>query len=146
MLLCLSSRLERAQLRSVPRQGCKHFPGDIALKAADDLPLAEALGPPSRVGRAGRGMVAQPDERDYVERAVGCPIGAATQAVAAAGPAAAGGLRSCPTELGEGSLAANAVGVVAGGDQELAGDLGADTEEISEFGCRAELHQLIPKR
>jgi hypothetical protein len=27
-------------------------------------------------------------------------------------------------------------GVVAGGDEELAGDLGADTEEISEFGCR----------
>jgi hypothetical protein len=52
-------------------------------------------------------MVAQPDERDHVERAVSCPVAAA---VAAGGPAAAGGLRRCPAELGEGGLAANAVG------------------------------------
>src|SRR5438128_8477223 len=128
MLLCLSSCLEGGQAGRLPRQRCEHFPGDVALEAADDLPLAQTLSASSRVVGAGRGMVAQPDDGDHVERAVGRPVAAATQSMAAGGPAATGGLGRCPTELGEGSLAANAVGVVAGGDQELAGDLGGDPE------------------
>jgi len=136
MLLYLSSRLEGGKAGGRPRQGCEHFPGDVALEAADDLPFAQAFCGPSREVGTGWGVVAQPDNGDHVERAVGCPVAAAAQSVAAGGPAAAGRLGSCPAELGEGSLAADAVGVVAGGDQELAGTLGGDPEEADELGRR----------
>jgi hypothetical protein len=46
------------------------------------------------------------------------------------GPAAAGGLRGAPAKLGESSLAVDAFGVVSSGDQELAGDLGANAVQF----------------
>ena len=45
------------------------------------------------------------------------------------GAAGAGRDRRDAAQVGEGGLAAQPVGVVAGGDQQLPGDLGADAEE-----------------
>jgi hypothetical protein len=42
-------------------------------------------------------------------------------------------LRGDATEFGEGSLAVNPVGVVAGGDQELAGDLDTDAMQLDQL-------------
>nr|WP_239155629.1 hypothetical protein [Amycolatopsis sp. FDAARGOS 1241] len=39
-------------------------------------------------------------------------------------------------ELGEGGFVADAFGVVAGGDEELAGDLDADAVQFDQFGGR----------
>jgi hypothetical protein len=55
--------------------------------------------------------------------------------VAAGGPAAAGRLGCDAAELGEGCLGVDAVGVVAGGDQELAGEFDADAVEFDEPWC-----------
>jgi len=38
-------------------------------------------------------------------------------------------------EFGEGCLGVDAVGVVAGGDQELPGEFDADAVEFDELGC-----------
>ena len=113
------------------------LPGDVALEAADDLAFAEAFGGASFDVVAGGLVVAHPDDGDDVEGAVRGPVSAAAEAVTAGGSAAAGGLRGDAAELGEGCLVADAFGVVAGGDQELAGDLDADA--VRARGARARL-------
>ena len=75
-------------------------------------------------------MVAHPDDGDDVERTVGGSVAAAAEPVAAGGAAAAGGLGRDAAELGECGLVVDPFGVVAGGDQELAGDLDADTVQL----------------
>jgi hypothetical protein len=78
--------------------------------------------------------MAHPDDGDDVQRTVSGAVTAAAESVTAAGTAAAGGLRSDAAELGEGSFVADAVGVVADGDEELSGDLGADPVELDQLG------------
>ena len=50
------------------------------------------------------------------------------------GPAAAGREGRDPAQVGEGGLAAQPVGVVPGGDQQLPGDLGADPHQRDQAG------------
>ncbi len=91
---------------------------------------------PSAVRRcdvvAGRLVVAHADDGDDVEGAVGGSVAAAAESVPAAGAAAAGRLWGDAAEFGEGGLVADPVGVVAGGDQELAGDLDADAVQLDQ--------------
>ena len=63
-----------------------------------------------------------------------CSVPAAAEPVTAGGAAAAGGLWGDAAEFGEGCLAVQAVGVVAGGDEELAGDVCADTAQADQGG------------
>lgn len=74
------------------------------------------------------------DDGDGVEGAVGSAVSAPAEPVAAVGASAAGGLWCDSAEFGEGCLIAYPFGVVAGGDQELAGEFGADSEQFDEFG------------
>jgi hypothetical protein len=109
--------------------------GDVALEAADDLAFAEAFGGAAGDVVAGGLVVSHPDDGDDVEGAVGGAVAASAEAVAAGGSAAAGRLGCDAAELGEGCFVADAGGVVAGGDEELAGDLDADSVQFDEVGC-----------
>ena len=60
----------------------------------------------------------------------------------ASGPSAARGLRGDAAQLGERGLAVDAAGVVARGDQELAGDLDSDAMQLDE-GWRDADHQCL---
>ena len=75
---------------------------------------------------AGSGVVAQAAEHDDVEGVVGSAVTAAVEAVTV-GPTAADRERSGPAKVRERSLGAQPVGVVSGGDEQLPGDFGADT-------------------
>jgi len=86
--------------------------GDVALQAADDLRLGQALGgAPLDVGSGGR-MVAHADDHDAVQGGVGLAVTAAVQAVAD-GRAGGGFGRRRSAEHGEGGLGAEALWVVA---------------------------------
>jgi hypothetical protein len=64
-------------------------------------------------------------------------IAAAAESVATAGATAAGGLGRDFAELGERGLVLNAVGVVADGHQDLAGDLHANALECASSRAAA---------
>lgn len=84
-------------------------------------------------------VVTHADDGNDVERAVGYSVAAAAESVPAGGSAAAGRLWCDSAALGEGGLAVDSLGVVAGGDQELAGDFDADTVQFDELGsCGAD--------
>src|SRR5690606_2753378 len=99
--------------------------GDVAFEAADDLLLGQAVfGASFHVG-AGAGVPAQAADDDPVERFVGLSVAAAVEAVPV-GLAGRGGDRRGTAEHRERRLRTQPVVVVAGGDQQLAGDVGAD--------------------
>jgi hypothetical protein len=80
-------------------------------------------------------VVSHADDRDDVERAVGCSVTAAAESVTTGGASAAGGLGCDTAEFGEGCLGVDAVCVVAGCDQELSRQFDADAVELDELGC-----------
>src|SRR5215208_1958316 len=77
-----------------------------------------------RVG-AGALAVAQATDGDHVQGAVGVAVAAVVEAVAG-GLAAAGGNRAGATQSGERGVAAEALDVLAGGDEQLAGVAGGE--------------------
>src|SRR4051812_35054705 len=108
---------------------------DVALEAADDLALAQAFGGPACDIVASWLVMSHPDDSDDVEGAVCRSITAAAEPVAPGGAATAGGLWGHPAELGECGLVPNPFGVVAGGDQELSGDLSSDAMQLNQCRC-----------
>ena len=75
---------------------------------------------------------ADPADHSQVERGVGLPVPAAVESVTA-GHARGGREWGDAAEHGEAGLRAEPVGVVAGGDQQLAGDLGPDPHPVQEL-------------
>jgi len=65
-----------------------------------------------------------------VQGAVGVAVAAVVEAVAG-GLAAAGGNRAGATQSGERGVAAEALDVLAGGDEQLAGVAGGDAQQLS---------------
>src|ERR1700756_1562185 len=104
------------------------FAGDVALEAADDFALAQAFVSASFDVGAGGFMVTHAHDRHDVERAVGGSVAAAAQSVPAGGAAAAGGLWRDTAKLGESGFVVDAVGVVAGGNEELPGQFNPNAE------------------
>src|SRR5437667_8443643 len=112
------------------------FADEVALEAAHDLLLGEALfGASFDVGLGGR-VVAHPAQGDGVEGAVGLSVAAAVESVAV-GAAGAGRQGRGAAQVGQGGFGAQPVGVVSGGGQQLPGDFGADAGQGGQPGCGA---------
>jgi hypothetical protein len=62
-------------------------------------------------------------------------VPAAVETVPPVGLAGPGRDGAGTAELREGGFGADPVGVVAGGGEELAGDVGADPERLDQLGC-----------
>src|SRR5690606_21221694 len=82
------------------------------------------------VGAGGR-VVAHAGEHDPVEGGVGLPVSSPVEPVAA-GPPGGGGQWCGGAEHGERGLRVQPVRVVAGGDEELSGGVGADAEQLDQ--------------
>jgi hypothetical protein len=138
MLLCSSSRLRAGvglrRCSAGGREVVVDLAGDVALEASDDLSLAEAFGCAAVDVVAGGLMAAHLDDGDDVEGAVRGAVAAAAEAVSSGGSTTACGLWRDSAELGEGSLAVDPFRVVAGGDEELAGDVDPNAVELEEVG------------
>ena len=80
-------------------------------------------------------MMAHADQCDDVERAVRLSVAAAAETVSALILPAAGGFGCHAADLGEGTFALDPLSIVAGGDEELAGELGAHAEERDQVWC-----------
>src|SRR5665213_2620989 len=101
------------------------FAGDVALETPDDLRLGHALlGAPSHVV-LGRLMGGETHDDDAPECAIGVPIAAMVEAMAAGG--LSGGRRQwCHTaEIRERTLRAKSLRIVAGSHEHGSGDVGA---------------------
>jgi len=122
-------------------EGVEGFASDVALEAAEDLAFVQAVaGALCGVG-LGAWAVAETADGDHVERAVGLSVAAGVEAVA--GGAAGACLDGCgAADLGEGGFAAEPLDVLAGGDEELARALGADSKELGG-AWRGDAHQLL---
>ncbi len=81
----------------------------------------------------GAGVPAQAAEGDAVERGVGLAVAAAVEAVSV-GASGAGGQGRDAAERGEGGFGDESVGVLAGGDQDLPGDVGSDAGQGEQGG------------
>src|SRR5947209_8761494 len=122
----MSSAVERLEIGA---EGVVRLAGDVALEAAEDLASVEPVsGPFAGVG-AGAVAVAEPADGDHVQGPVRLAIATVVEAVAGRA-AGAGRDRGGAADPCEGGLAAQALDVLAGGDEELAGALGADREEL----------------
>jgi hypothetical protein len=75
---------------------------------------------------------AHADDHAAVERRVGLPVSTAVETVASVGLAGPGRDRAGAAQLREGGFGPDPVGVVAGGGEELAGDVGADAERLDQ--------------
>ena len=80
-------------------------------------------------------MVAEAVEDDDVEGVVGVAVAVSVESVSV-DAAAAGRDRGDAAQVGEGGFGGDAVGVVAGAGQELAGDLGADAGKGEQVRAR----------
>src|SRR6266508_3105236 len=120
----MSSAVERFE---VGAEGVVGLAGDVALEAAEDLASVQSVG--GSFGGVGAGVlaVAEPADGNHVQGAVGLAVAAVVEAVAG-GATGAGGDRCGAADLREGGLAFEAVDVMAGGDEQLAGALGTDSE------------------
>ena len=142
MLLCSSSGdFEGRGWRTKPggvRQVLVDLAGDVALEAADDLAFGSAFCCSAFDVVAGGLMVAHPDDRDDVERAVRRSVAAAAETVTTGGSAAACRLGSDPAEFGKRGFVAYPLRVVADGDEELASNLDANPGQLEQVRrCRA---------
>jgi hypothetical protein len=107
--------------------------GHIALEAADDLALGQALSGAAFHRGDGRRMPAHPDHDDPEQRGVGLPVAAPVEPVTA-GLARGGRDGAGPAQLGLGSLRTDPTGVVAGGTEQLGGTVEADPEGGHQLG------------
>jgi hypothetical protein len=109
------------------------LPGDIALQTPHDVELGQALvGPPLDIG-PGWWVAVHGDQGDAPQGVVGLAVAAAVEAVAV-GAARGRRDRGDATQLGEGRLATQPLGVVAGGDQQLAGGVDPDPGQRDQGG------------
>src|SRR5712691_1333487 len=113
----------------VGAEGVVGLAGDVAFEAAEDLASVEAVGGSFGGVGAGAVAVAEAADGDHVQCSVGLSVAAEVEPVAV-GAAGAGLDRGGAADPGEGSFVAEAVDVLAGGDEELARALGADAEEV----------------
>ena len=74
---------------------------------------------------------AHADDDRPVERGVGPPVAAAAEPVTSGHPGRRGD-RAAPTELGEGSVGSDPLGVVPEDDQNFRGGVGADLESVTQ--------------
>src|SRR4029450_9253200 len=94
-------------------------------ETADDLELGVAFGDAAGDVVLGARVDAHAGDHDQVQRRVGLPVAAPVEAVAL-GLAGGGGQWGGGAQHREGGFAAQPLGVVAGGDQQLPGGLHAD--------------------
>jgi hypothetical protein len=113
--------------------GSEHLASDVALQAAHDLGLGLALGEASFDVGLGRRVVPHADQRDTPQGAVGLSVTAAVEPVAH-DPTRGRFERCDAAEPSERCFAAEPFGVVADGDEERAGGVGADGEQFDELG------------
>jgi len=99
--------------------------GDVTLEAADDLWFGQAFGGAPIGVSACAEVVAQPAEYDDVQGVVGGAVTSAVEPVTV-GSAAAGWDRGHAAQVRERGFGTKPVGVVAGGDEDLPGDLDPD--------------------
>ena len=110
------------------------FAGEEAFEAADDLGFGLAFGDaPGDVGLRWL-VVLHADDHGSVERGVGVAVSAAVEPVPG-GLAGRGRDRGDSAELGESGLGVDAIGVIAGDDEHLRGDVGAHAKRGDELGC-----------
>ena len=94
--------------------------GDVALETAHDVELGQPLfGPPLDIG-SGRWVAAHPDQGNAPQGVVGLAVTAAVESVAV-GAARGRRDRGGAAKMGEGGLAAEPMGIVTGGHQQLPG-------------------------
>ena len=107
-------------------QGAENVARDVALEAAENLALGEALGgAPAGVCLSAL-VAAHPGHGDPPEGTVSLAVASLVEPVA--GGFARGSGQRCNTAEGrEGRLGTEPLGIVASHDQEGAGDLGTDT-------------------
>jgi hypothetical protein len=116
-------------------EGVVDLAGQVALDAAHDLRFGQAfLGPPFDLG-AGAGTEPHPDHHGQVQGPVGVAVAAAVQPVPA-GRARAGRDGGDSAQVGEGGLTAQPLGVLAGGDEQLASMILADRQQPQQPGAR----------
>src|SRR5215218_1869932 len=108
------------------------LPGYVALEAADNLSLALALLCAPRDVFLRATISAHPSQTDHVQRTVGLPVATAVETVPddLAGGSFDGG---DPAQAGEGGLAPQPLGVVAGHHQERRGVVGADARQTDQL-------------
>lgn len=107
--------------------------GDVALEAAHRASRGVALANTLVDVRASSWVPPKADNHDAPQRHVGLAVAATVESVPIL--FAGGALqRRHPAECGEGGLAAESLGVVAGSDHERGGDIVADTLELEQPG------------
>jgi len=80
-------------------------------------------------------VVAEPDDRDAPQGGVGLPITAAVEAVPVLDLAAAARDWAAAAQGSQRLFSVEAVRVIAGGDEQRGGDVGADAHDSYEVGC-----------
>src|SRR5215218_10447517 len=121
----LVSRTCRRGTGAASEQHAVGLPGYVALEAADDLSFALALRGAPRDVFLRATISAHPCQADHVQRTVCLPVATAVEAMPH--HLAGGGLDGRdPAQIGEGRLACQSLGVVAGHDQEGGGAVGTD--------------------
>ncbi len=128
-VLMLLSIVERGETR----QTAVELAGDVAFERADDLAPGATLGGATRDVSAGPQAGDHAHRDDAPERMIRAAVPAAVESLTD-GQARGGIDRSDATEVGEGSLAAQALRIIAGGDQEGARGVGAHPEAGHELG------------
>src|SRR5690242_9824906 len=126
MPFCLSmGNLELVDLAmALPEEG-EELARDVALEAADGLELRVALSDAPGDVSLGPRVCPQPADGDDVQGAVCCPVAAAVEAMAV-GLAGRGWDRADAAEGCETGFGVQALGVVAGREEQLRGGLVAD--------------------
>src|SRR4051812_49963607 len=97
---CVNGR-DEARLAGCRRESSIDLAGEVALEAADDLALGQALGGAAGDVVDGRLVPAHANDDGAVEGGVGLPVTAAVEPVPPVGPPGAGGDGAGAAHLGE---------------------------------------------
>ena len=112
---------------------------DESFEASHDVFAGLAFGKASSDVGAGWWVVAHAHEHDREQGVVGSPVAVGVETVTD-GLADEAGMRTGAAEFGEGCIGVESVGVVAGGGEELCGDVGADTGQAEQRWCVCRRH------
>ena len=119
--------------QSLLREAGVELAGDVALEAADGFGFGLAFGAASLEVVAGCGVVGEPGDHDAPERAVGLTVTTTAESMPLLF-AARGVERRGSAESGEGSFVVDPARVLAGGDEQRAGGVGADPDSFDQLG------------